>query len=91
MTEPKPRRGRRALGLFGSVLYLIVGWLYLGSGLVMPYPWVFVMWALWIAGLAVLARVLQRSPAWTPIVPLAAVIIWVTVVQLGDWLLGWTA
>lgn len=75
----------------GIALYLATGWLYLGSALVVPYPWVYGFWSAWIVGAFVLARVARRSPAWTPIVPICAVALWVTVVQTGSWLLGWTA
>jgi hypothetical protein len=79
------------LGLIGIGLYVAVGVFYLGSGLVMPYPWVFAMWALWLGGLFVLAKVFSASRPWTPAVPVAAVIVWVIIVQLGSWLFDWTA
>jgi hypothetical protein len=79
------------LGLVGILLYLLVGVLYLGSGLVMPYPWVFGMWALWIGGLIVLLRLFQGSRPWTPLVAAGALILWVVIVQLGSWLFNWTA
>ena len=73
------------------MLYLIVGWLYLGSGLVVDYPWFVVLWAIWAGGVVVLIRVFRRSPFWTPLVAVSAVAIWVVFVQLGSWLLGWSA
>ncbi len=87
----RPTRGGVVLGALALVFYLLVGWLYLGSGLVMPYPWAYGMWAIWVGGLYVLLRVFRRSPLWTPVVPVAAVVVWVTIVQLGSWLFGWTA
>ncbi len=78
-------------GVIGIGVYLMAGGLYLGSGLVVPYPWAYWLWAVWIGGIAVLVSVFRRSPIWTPIVPIAAVALWVTVVQIGHWLLGWTA
>ena len=79
------------LGIVGIALYALVGVLYIASGLVMPYPWVFGMWALWIGGLVVVARVFSQSRAWTPAVAVVAVALWVVIVQLGSWLLDWTA
>jgi len=73
------------------VLYVMVGWLYLGSGLVMPYPWVFLMWAVWLAGLVVLLRIFRRARAWTPAVAVGALAFWVIVIQTGSWIFGWTA
>ncbi|MDH3538687.1 MAG: hypothetical protein OEP52_01720 [Acidimicrobiia bacterium] len=77
--------------MIGILLYLLVGILYLGSGLVMPYPWAFGMWVLWIGGLIMLIRVFQDHRAWTPLGPVGAVILWVVIVQLGAWLFNWTA
>ena len=80
-----------ALGMIGMGLYLLLGVLYLGSGLVMPYPWAFGMWALWLAGFAILARVFSRLRVWTPAVPVAGLALWVIIVLLGEQLFGWTA
>ncbi len=89
--DSKTSFGALVLGVGGIVLYLTVGVLYLASGLVVDYPWVFGMWALWLAGLIPLTTVFRTSPAWTPAVPVAATVLWVVIVQLGHWLLGWTA
>ena len=90
-TEPKGGVVSRVLGVIGLVLYLAVGWLYLASGLVVPFPWLVGVWVIWAVGLLVLFRVFRASPRLTPLVPLAAVAVWVVVVQMGSWLLGWTA
>jgi hypothetical protein len=79
------------LGVIGIALYVLVGVLYVASGLVMPYPWVFGMWALWLGGFFVLAKVFSASRPWTPAVPVAAAAVWVIIVQLGSWLFDWTA
>ncbi len=89
--DSKTSFGALILGVGGIVLYLTVGVLYLASGLVVDYPWVFAMWALWLAGLIPLTMVFRTSPAWTPAVPVAATVLWFVIVQLGHWLLGWTA
>ena len=90
-SEPRRSLISALFGIIGILLYAITGWLYLGTGLVVPYPWVFGMWAIWVAGVLVLVRVVKLSPAWTPAVPVAAIVVWVTLVQLGSWLFGWTA
>lgn len=79
------------LGVVGIVLYFAVGLFYLGSGLVMPYPWVFGMWVIWAGGFVILFRVFSESRAWTPAVPVAAMVFWVIIVQLGSWIFDWTA
>jgi hypothetical protein len=84
-------RASRVSRIIGIGLYLLTGWLYLGTPLVVPYPWVFGFWSTWIGGLVALARVVRRYPVWTPVVAVAAVGLWVAAVGLGGWLLGWTA
>ena len=73
------------------VLYIAIGWLYLGTGLVVPFPWYFVMWIAWLGGLIVLSRVFRARPALTVLVPIGALVLWVTYVQVGSWLFGWSA
>lgn len=91
-SEPsRPSVTHLILGGLGLAMYLVIGWLYLGSGLVMPYPWVYLMWAVWCGGLLPLGRTFRRRTPWTPVVAIAALAIWIAVVSLGDWLLGWTA
>ncbi|MGZ8784120.1 MAG: hypothetical protein ACXW1Y_00955, partial [Acidimicrobiia bacterium] len=48
-SEPKRSLISALLGIIGILLYAMAGWLYLGTGLVMPYPWVYGMWAIWVA------------------------------------------
>jgi hypothetical protein len=82
---------RTVIGIAGIVLYLLVGILFIASGLVMPYPWVFGMWALWGTGWVLVVKAYQASPATTIIVPIGAAALWAVIVQLGSWLFDWTA
>lgn len=75
----------------GAALYLLSGVLYLGSGLVMPYPWAFGMWIIWAAGWGLVVRVYRRAPLWTATVAAGAVALWAAAVSLGEWAFGWTA
>ena len=80
-----------SLGIVGLGLYVAVGLPYIASGLVMPYPWVFGMWALWGAGWFLVIRVFGQAPPWTPAVAVGALVLWIIIVQLGSWLFDWTA
>jgi hypothetical protein len=92
MTTTEKRSTASTLaGVIGIILYLLVGWLYLASGLVVPEPWYLVMWGIWIAGLWPLIRVFRLNPMWTPAIAVGAAALWVAIVQLGSWLFGWTA
>ncbi|MEA1903595.1 MAG: hypothetical protein U9N56_08730 [Actinomycetota bacterium] len=92
--EPSPEArsvGALIVGVIGMVLYVVIGWLYLASGLLVPFPWYIVLWVIWAGGLFVLGRVFRRRPLWTPVVPVAALAVWVTYIQVGSRLFGWTA
>lgn len=81
----------RWLAVLGIGLYAATGWLYLGTPLVVPYPWVFGFWLAWIGGIVAVARTVRRNPRRTPVVAGAALAAWVAVVSMGGWLFGWTA
>ncbi len=90
-TESKPSLTSRVIGIVGIPLYVLVGWFYVASGLVVPFPWFLALWAIWAVGFFVLIKVFRAAPAWTPLVPVVAAGVWVGFVQLGSWLFGWTA
>lgn len=69
---------------------LVALWLYSASGLLAPLWAVVLLLVVWLA-LAVLAvRVHRRRGAWSLLVPVAAVALWVAVLGLGEAVLGWT-
>jgi hypothetical protein len=78
-------------GIIGIVLYVAVGFVYLTSGLVVPYPWLLVLWAVWAAGIYALVTVFRARRVWTPAVPLAAALFWWVFLTVGENMLGWTA
>ncbi len=88
---PKLSAGSVVLGVVGIVLYLGVGWVYLASGLVVPFPWVIGMWAVWVAGLPLLRRMFTTRPVWAWTVAAGAAVAWVLIVMAGGALFGWTA
>ena len=83
---------QKVLGVVGLVAYLIVGaFPYLTSGLMVPGPWLFIVWAVWLIGAVLAWRTFQRSPVWVLAFAPAAVAFWFVYVSLGEQLLGWTA
>ncbi len=99
---PGSRRGGRsplrqgpgwavALGWLGIALHAAVGYLYLVSGLVAPAYGVVLLWALWTGLLVVALRLRRSHRAWTPLVPLVALAVWIAVLHAGGALLGWQA
>ena len=82
---------KKAWGIVGLVAYLVVGAVpYLTSGLVVPGPWVFILWGVWIVGLVLAWRTFQRRPAMVLLFAPAAVAFWFLYVTAGEQLLGWT-
>lgn len=79
------------VGVLGIVLYLAVGFLYLTSGLVVPFPWLFVLWGVWILGLYPLVRLFRSRRVWVPAVAVGAILFWWAFVSLGGAVLDWTA
>lgn len=61
------------------------------SGLMVPGPWLFILWAVWLGGLALAWRTFQTHPAMVLLFAPAAVAFWFLYVTAGERLLGWTA
>lgn len=78
-------------GVVGIILYAVTGFFYLTSGLVVPAPWLFVLWGVWLVGLYLLVWVFRNRRAWTPLVAIGAAAIWWIYVTLGGEFFDWTA
>ena len=76
---------------FAGVAHLLVGYIYLVSGLVVPFYALLPLWAWWLFLAVTLVRLAIRASWWVLAVPLAAAVTWVLVVLGGGELLGWTA
>lgn len=66
------------------ILYLAMGFIYITSGLVVPSPWLFVLWAIWIAGLYLLVSIYRTRRVWTPAVAVGAAIVWWVYLTVGE-------
>ncbi len=74
----------------GFGLHLVVGVFYLASGLVVPAPWLPVLWAVW-CGFTAAAIVRRRQTIFVLLTPVAAALFLVVAVSLGGYFLDWTA
>lgn len=83
--------GATALGVVGIVAYALTGFLFIAGGLVVPGPWLYVLWAAWLAGVYLVFRLFITRRPWTFLAAVAAVAFWWVFVTLGEALLGWTA
>ena len=78
-----------ALRGLGFLLHALVGFIYVSSGLVVPGLYLFGLWALWVALLA-LAILKRREALYVFATPFIAAILWVVVVPGLGSLLDWT-
>ena len=79
------------LGWIGIVGHVVVLGLHAVSGLVVPTWAVGVLLVIWVGLLLVAISLVRTRPAWTLLVPVGAVALWVAIVSAGDAWLGWTA
>jgi hypothetical protein len=90
---PEGRAGSNAARLaayvIGFGLHLAAGWFYLAAGLVVPGPWLFLLWAVWIALLVLAIR--RRASYWYVLAtPFVAAGFWIAFVFGLGTLLGWS-
>jgi len=79
------------LGIVGIVAYAATGILYLASGLIVPGPWIIVLWAIWIAGMYLVVTLFRQHRLWTPVIAVGAAALWWLFVTVGESLFGWSA
>ena len=72
------------LGMLGALV------LYVSSGLLAPLWSIVGLLVLWLVLSIVAVRLHRRHSAWSLLVPVAAVVVWVAVLTAGERLLGWT-
>lgn len=90
--RPGPgRTARRVVGVVSLLMLAPVGFMYLMSGLVVPGPWLFAMYALFAVVVVVTVRLVRRGSWWALAMPPAAGGLWYAILTAGDRFLGWTA
>ena len=95
MTEDTPPRGGGALRILlgGLSLFamLVIGFVYLTSGLVAPVWAVAGLLIFWVILVVLGLRWFREHPWRLLALPVIAVLMWLVVITLGERLLGWTA
>lgn len=81
----------RGLGIVGVILYLVVGFFYLTSGLVVPGIALALLWAIWLGGLWLVVRLFRTRPQLVPLLAVGAAAFWFAYVEGGAQIFGWTA
>ena len=83
--------GPLVLAGVAALAHLVVGWFYLAGGLVVPGPVLVPLWLVWLVLAVVLVRLAVRRSWWTPVVPVAAAVLFVVVLVAGEQWFGWRA
>ena len=90
-TDTARPTGPLVLAGVAALAHLVVGYFYLAGGLVIPGAVLIPLWLIWLALAAVLVRLAIRRSWWTPAVPVAAAVLFVLVLVIGDQVFGWQA
>ena len=79
-------------GIVGLLAYVAVGLFpYLTSGLMVPGPWLYILWAIWVIGAVLAWRTFRTRPVMVLLFAPVAVAFWFIFVTVGEQLFGWTA
>jgi hypothetical protein len=90
-TAPRtPSRGRSVAAVLALLAMAPVGFFYAASGLVVPGPWLYLMWLLYLVLLAAAVVLTRRRSYLVLVVPPVAGAVWWGLVTLGDAYWGWT-
>jgi hypothetical protein len=83
--------GPLAVAAVAGVAHLLIGYIYLVSGLAVPGYALIPLWVWWFVLSGLLVRLAVRRSWWSAAIPFVATATWVLVVLGGGELLGWTA
>jgi hypothetical protein len=92
---PEPAVERRSAGpTVAAVVALLamvpVGFFYAASGLLVPGPWLFLLWVLFVVLVVVAVLLARRRSYWVLAVPVLGGGFWWGFVSAGEAWLGWT-
>ena len=91
--EPPPVHsggGRLAAAIVALLAMAPVGFFYAASGLLVPGPWLYLMWVLYLALLMLAIWLARRGSFLVLVVPVGAAVAWWSIIALGEEYGGWT-
>ena len=92
-TDDRPRDGGAGFAVAAVLAWLAmvpVGFFYAASGLVVPGPYLFGMWAIYLALLAVTFVLTRRRSYLVLVPPVVGAVLWWSIVSAGEAWLDWT-
>jgi len=92
---PRPAVARRTAGptaaaVVALLAMLPVGFFYAASGLIVPGPWLFLLWVVFLVLVWVGVRLFRRRSFLVLAVPVVAAALWFGTLSAGEAWLGWT-
>lgn len=82
---------QRVVGVVSLLLLAPVGFMYLVSGLVVPGPWLYGMYALFALLVVATVWLARRGSWWVLVGPPVAAVLWFAILSAGERFLGWQA
>jgi hypothetical protein len=87
---PRPGKGRLAAAIVALLAMAPAGFFYAASGLLVPGPWLYLMWLLYLVLLALSVWLARRGSYAVLAVPVVAAVAWWGIISLGEAYWGWT-
>ena len=93
-----PSTSRRRPGAVAAAVVAVISWLamvpvgffYAASGLLVPGPYLFLMWAAYVVLLVVAVLLTRWRSYWVLAVPVVGGVLWWSVISAGEKWLDWT-
>jgi len=82
--------GPRIAAVVALLAMVPVGCFYLACGLLVPGPWLFLLWVVFLVLVSVGVRLFRRRSYLVLAVPVAAAVVWFGTLSAGEAWLGWT-
>ena len=82
--------GPTAAAVVALLAMVPVGFFYAASGLLVPGPWLFLLWVVYLVLVSVGVRLFRRRSYLVLAVPVVAAVVWFGTLTAGEAWLGWT-
>ena len=87
---PRRRPAAVAAAVVAWLAMVPVGFFYAASGLLVPGPYLFLMWAAYVVLLVVAVLLTRWRSYWVLAVPVVGGVLWWSVISAGEKWLDWT-
>ena len=85
-----PESGPTVAAVVALLAMVPVGFFYAASGLLVPGPWLFLLWVVFLVLVSVGVRLFRRRSYLVLAVPVVAAVVWFGTLSAGEAWFGWT-